>query len=91
MEDEQRSRVMDVFRGLGLLALLHVVLGWIATALFPVFLVVIGVAQLLYVLPAVWMAHRKKRTGIVQGMLIGAGLTLLLNAACFGIIAYIFS
>lgn len=28
----------------------------------------------------------KERKGILQGLLIGAGITLLINEACFGIV-----
>ena len=50
-------------------------------------LLFIGAAQLLYVGPALWWARRRGFTKLVQGLLIGAGLTFLLNAACWGLIA----
>ncbi|GBG10693.1 hypothetical protein PAT3040_05445 [Paenibacillus agaridevorans] len=69
----------DVWLGIGLLAVLHLLL-----FLFPVSFFFIGVVQLLYLLPAIIIC--RKRGGIVQGLLIGAGVTFLLNAACFGIV-----
>ena len=46
----------------------------------------IGVTQLLYVGPAFWWARRRGYTRLAQGVLIGAGITFLLNAACWGLI-----
>jgi hypothetical protein len=50
-------------------------------------LVFIGVAQALYVGPAFWWARRRGLSRLAQGLLIGAGITFLLNAACWGLIA----
>lgn len=44
----------------------------------------IGVAQLLYMVPAWIVARRKGHLGIALGLLIGAALTFLANSACFG-------
>ena len=49
-------------------------------------LLFIGVAQVLYAGPAFWWARRSGRTRLAQGLLIGAGLTFLLNTACWGLI-----
>lgn len=46
----------------------------------------IGVTQVLYITPAAIIAKKKGRTGIMQGLLIGAGITFLLNAACYGLV-----
>jgi hypothetical protein len=50
-------------------------------------LLFIGASQLLYVGPAFWWARRRGFTRLAQGILIGAGITFLLNAACWGLIA----
>ncbi|GIQ68960.1 hypothetical protein DUZ99_16290 [Xylanibacillus composti] len=90
-EPNQRSgkagHVGQVILGILLLALLHVALfiltqWWNSGFLALVF---IGVVQWLYVLPTVYILRRKGRTGLMQGVLIGAGLSFLLNAACFGL------
>ena len=44
----------------------------------------IGISQFVYIVPAVVIARRHRRPGIVQGLIIGASLTFLLNAACVG-------
>ncbi len=92
MEPNQRSNraghIGQVMLGILLLAGLHTAAllitqwweGWFLILVF------IGIVQLLYVLPAVFILRRKDRTGMMQGVLIGAGLTFLLNAACFGLL-----
>lgn len=52
-----------------------------------VFLVGIGLTQLLYLIPAfvVFLVKRRPRSAI--GVSILAGVTFLLNAACFGLVA----
>lgn len=69
----------QVWQGIGLLAVLHLLL-----FLFPFAFFFISIAQLLYLLPAILIF--RKKSGIVQGLLIGAGITILLNAACFGLL-----
>ena len=66
--------------GIGLLAVLHLIL-----FLFPMAFFFIGVVQIVYLIPATLIFH--KHPGIVQGLLIGGGITFLLNAACFGLVA----
>jgi hypothetical protein len=51
-------------------------------ALFPL-LVVVGVTQLTYVIPTAVRAYNRKQTARLQGVLVAAGLTILLNGACF--------
>lgn len=74
----------SIWKGLGLLALLHL----IQIPLYPLILplVLIGVSQLVYVVPAVLILRRKGRFDTVKGLWIGAGITLLLNATCFGLV-----
>ena len=47
-------------------------------------LMYIGVSQLVYIIPAILIARRKGDTEIAKGLIIGASLTFLLNAACSG-------
>lgn len=75
----------DVWKGIGLTALLHLLL-----LVYPSAYLTIGVVQLIYMLPAIIITSRKN-TGIMQGLLIGLGVTFLLNAACFGIVMATFS
>ncbi|WP_051621043.1 hypothetical protein [Paenibacillus sp. UNC451MF] len=73
------SHALQVWKGIGLLLLLHLLLFIVPVAFF-----FISVAQLVYLIPAL-ILFRKNR-GILQGLLIGAGITFLLNAACFGLL-----
>ena len=45
----------------------------------------IGVTQLVYVVPLVLWMNTRAGSRTVKGVLLGASLTLLLNAACLGI------
>ncbi|MFD0960714.1 hypothetical protein [Paenibacillus chungangensis] len=73
------GHMKQVWLGIGLMALLHLLLFIVPIAFF-----FIGIAQIVYLLPAMFIV--RKRSGIVQGLLIGAGITFLLNAACFGLL-----
>ncbi|MFC5467441.1 hypothetical protein ACFPPD_01840 [Cohnella suwonensis] len=64
---------------------LHVVVAFV----FLPAAIVIGITQVLYVLPLA-IAFRR-RTGFLQGLLIAAAVTFLLNAACFGFFIFGFS
>lgn len=79
----EKQHVKGLFLGIGAVVLGH--LGWtIISALgliFPIF--IIGLAQLIYVIP---LAVAVKRPGFAQGVWIAAGITFLLNAACFGLL-----
>jgi hypothetical protein len=85
----------SIWAGLGLTLLFHFVvqvstlfiLGTIVTgerglelSLLPV--MYIGLSQLVYMIPAIWIARRKGETETAKGLIIGASLTFLLNAAC---------
>ncbi|MFF2157493.1 hypothetical protein ACFVVQ_19545 [Paenibacillus chitinolyticus] len=71
----------DVWKGIGWVALGHLL--WLFA--LPMYFG-IGIVQMLYVLPLLLIFS--KRTAIVQGILIGAGITFLLNAACFGYVMF---
>lgn len=55
-------------------------------AMYIVIFVLIGLAvsQLLWILPLLAYAHWSKRPELKKGLLAGAGVVALLNAACFG-------
>jgi hypothetical protein len=44
----------------------------------------IGVTQLVYVGPTIRLALGRERRALAKGLIIGAALTFLLNAACWG-------
>lgn len=73
----------SVRHGLGMLVLLHMF--QLPLAAFSAW-IVIGLSQLIYVLPFTIYLWRDGRKQSVKGMLIGAGITFLLNTACFGIV-----
>ena len=86
----------SIAKGLGLLLLLHAAaavvcgsLAWIADG-DPLgglsILLGIGFVQILYVAPAAIVLSSKRRPRTLKGLLIGAGITLLVNAACAGIV-----
>jgi len=84
--EQNRKKKLDVWKGIGLALLLHLLL-----FLHPPGVVLIGLVQLIYIIPAIIIANVKGRKGIVQGLLIGAGITFLVNAACFGIVLSMFA
>lgn len=84
--DQDHKKKLDVWKGMGITILLHLLL-----FLYPPSLVLIGLIQLFYIIPAIIIANVKGRKGIVQGLLIGAGITFLVNAACFGIVLSMFA
>ncbi|MFD3257353.1 hypothetical protein ACE3MQ_01940 [Paenibacillus lentus] len=78
-----RDHATEVFKGIGILLLLHLLLIFVPISYF-----FIGIVQIIYLTPAVAFAFAKKRVGIGQGLLIGGAVTFLLNAACFGVIMF---
>lgn len=49
-------------------------------------LLLIGVSQLVYQVPAVVLARRRRRFGLAKGVIIGAAITFALNAPCWAIL-----
>ena len=77
----------DIWRGLGLTLLLHLL--QLPFALFSsgASLLLIGLSQGLYIVPAMIIAGIKHRPGMLIGLLIGAALTFLLSVAtCMGLL-----
>ena len=85
---EDRS-IRDTWLGVGLTVLLHLIQLPIAMVTFGVALMLIGVSQLLYIIPAIIIAKRRGRPGIARGLMIGASVTFLLNTACFGFALFV--
>jgi hypothetical protein len=46
----------------------------------------IGISQLVYVIPQHFAFRKQGRAACLRGLWIGAGVTFLLNAGCFGIV-----
>ena len=44
----------------------------------------LGVSQFAYIVPLAILAKRNEAPEMAKGLLIAAGVTFLLNAACFG-------
>lgn len=42
----------------------------------------IGITQLIYVIPAIYLARAKGQSDFIKGLIIGASLVLLLNTTC---------
>lgn len=82
----ERKQSTDIWIGIGMTALLHVVAAIILIVIdMQEALLLIGGTQLIYILPVSIIYAIKKRSSVTAGMWIGAGITFLLNAACFGI------
>ncbi|GIN58807.1 hypothetical protein MUB24_06940 [Lederbergia sp. NSJ-179] len=54
--------------------------------IFFFYLMFIGVAQLIYVIPLIIYGKKKNLPGFAKGIIIAAGITFLLNAGCYGIL-----
>jgi len=83
---QNHKSTKQVWYGIGLTFLLHVLL-----LIHPPLLVIIGLTQFIYLGPALVWAGVKGKKGLLQGMLIGAGITFLVNVACFGYVMYSFT
>jgi uncharacterized membrane protein len=74
--------MLKILAGMGLILLLHlivfVVLALFGSPLFFVFLIGLGLVQLVYVLPLAWYL-RRRQPELFKGVLIAAGLSLLLT------------
>ena len=75
-----------ILAGVGYCLLGHCALISFSVFVEPFLLVMIGLLQALYVVPTwVWQKN-EGNMATVQGLLIMAGITFLLNAACFGLV-----
>jgi len=80
--DEQQSQRIEIWRGVGLAFLLHMIQIPLTFATSFFSLIFIGISQLLYIVPAIVIYQRKGRPGVVKGLIIAAAITFLLNATC---------
>jgi ABC-type Fe3+-siderophore transport system permease subunit len=78
---EENKKNGSFGKGIGLVGLTHFFLLFYAPALLY-----IGVAQLPYVLFWYLFFRRRGETATCQGVLVGAAITFLLNAACQGLV-----
>ena len=76
----------DVWLGIGLALLLHLIQLPLAAITVFASLVFMGVTQLLYIIPAIVVYHRRGRRGVVKGLIIAAALTFLLSATCSALV-----
>lgn len=53
----------------------------------PLMIVAVGVFQFLYIIPLAIYFWRCGKTATLQGVLIGAGITFLINGGCWGLVA----
>ena len=83
---DNESLAIDVWLGCGLSLLLHVLQIPMSVVSRTLSFALIGVSQLLYIVPAILIAKKVGRPGIAKGLIIGASLLFLLNAACFGLL-----
>jgi hypothetical protein len=92
----------DVLKGVGLTAIGHVIpvvpLAFLSLisrgmgpGILPIFYFGIGITQLIYVIPGIVYFRRHGRPLIAKGIIIGASITFLLNAACFGVLFAVLS
>ncbi len=51
-------------------------------------MIYIGLSQLVYMMPAILIFRRRGNTETAKGLVIGASLTFLLNAACNGLVFF---
>lgn len=72
-------RSAQVWKGIGLVALLHLMLIFV-----PAAYIILGLIQWVYVIPVLLM--NRQDPGLFQGILIAAGVTFLLNAAWLAVL-----
>ena len=93
-----RGSGADVALGCGLTVVFHIIatvvmLGFLFSSnssmvenITTGFLLGLGVSQVVYMGPAIYLAHQRGRPNIGKGLLIGAAVTLALTAACWAIV-----
>ena len=80
--EAQRSQHAEIWRGIGLASLLHLIQIPLIFVTYFFSLMFIGISQLLYIVPAIVIYQRKGRPGVVIGLIIAAAITFLLNGTC---------
>lgn len=97
MRESPDDQTNGIFAGIAMTFLMNVV--WMVVGLWfgslfrdpvgmaiIVFVLALGVSQLVYIGPAVLIARRRGRHGVAKGLIIGAAITLILSGACWAII-----
>src|SRR5215475_6214268 len=82
----QPSRQAEIWRGIGLALLLHLIQIPLAALTMFISLVFMGISQLVYIIPAIIFYYRGGRRGAVKGLIIAAAVTFLLNATCSALV-----
>jgi hypothetical protein len=86
----KKREVIAILRGILGILLINLVFLIICVACVPLSILfsylwsAIGFAQFIYVIPIMIYLRYAERWGILQGVLMGAGLTALLNAGYYG-------
>lgn len=90
METDKGSFRKDLWIGIGMTILFHIISGLILSLLVvrlrEAAMVLSILAELAYIVAVIRWAIRKGRRGIIAGMIIVYALFLLLVATCFGIV-----
>jgi hypothetical protein len=76
----------SVVSGLGQTLLLHLLQIPMAALTGFATLIVIGLSQCIYMIPAIIYSNKRGEYETMKGLIIGASVTFLLNAACTGIV-----
>ena len=66
-------------------------IGSYIASFLTVWFIGIGIAQLIYVVPAIIFLRRRRHFAVVKGLIIGATITALLNGGCWLLIYSIVS
>jgi len=82
----QHSGQGEIWRGIGLALLMHLIQIPLAAATVFFSLIFMGISQLLYIVPAIFIYRGKGRPGVVKGLIIAAAITFLLNATCSALV-----
>ena len=80
------SQQNDIWRGVGLALLLHLIQIPLAILTTFISLIFLGVSQLVYIIPAIIYFYREGRRGVIKGLIIAAAITFLLNATCTALV-----
>jgi len=75
----------DIARGFGLTFLLHLIQLPMGLILGFLPLLVIGVSQIVYIIPAMIVVSSKGHSRMAIGLLLGAAVTFLLNGVLIGV------
>ena len=93
MTTEPKTKRGNIWLGFGLSALCNLmILPGLAMLILPfsesvaiAMVMGIGLSQLVYVIPLIFIFRRQRKIATMQGMLAGAGITFLLNGGCWGL------